>query len=285
MQPALAAPARSTMEISTPGLRPISASDCAGIFIMWPVLPGCTFVLFLWYVAPRFSEVGPERRPATLFVTLLIICGYYELWAIKNRCFGPVKSNAGVFAFIPGLAAGAAALSLMLWTECGGTYVPMPTGRHMCRGAVADDIVNIFGIGGTLAPTFYFAVPIVWFIKSRAGPRQVAEKWNTSLAWAWVFYLYAWFSFFYWPAAAVVGGILGAESEWWTALLGGLLSLVYAAVLKCLIDRDKARALQRQPARAAAATYERGEYLPPDLSIVGGPVAPSVPAEPPPAFA
>ena len=277
----MAAPARITMEISTPGLRPCSASDCIDIFVMLCALPGCGFVLLLWYVALRFHEVGPERRPGVSFVVLFLICGWYWLWAVKNRCVGPMKRDAGVFYFTPGLAAGAAALGIA-FTECSGTYVPMPSGRSLCRGSAADDIVNILGIGATLTPTFYFAVPIVWFLKNRAGPRQVAERWNTSLALAWVFYLYAWGSFVYWPTATVVGGILGAESEWWTALLGVLLAILYGAAVKLLTDRCKARdqPQSQSPAREAA-TYEHGEYLPPELCIVGGPIAPSVRAEPP----
>ena len=246
------------MEISTPARPRLSAADFCGIFGMCVAIPGNAFIVWLWDVGAKFHEAGGPN-PHVFWSFTLIICGWYWLWAVKNRCVGPIKSDAGVLTFLPGMAAGAVALSLPRSV----IYTPV------------HDIVTAFAIGGCLTPTFYFAVPIAWFVKSCAGPRRVADEYKTPLAWAYVFYFYACGSLVFWPATTVVGIIL-SHAKWWVVLIGAALSLLYAAAIKILASKClNARA---QPPPRAAASYERGEYLPPDLGVSGAPVIGPSPA-------
>merc|ERR1712232_1090190 len=46
-------------------------------------------------------------------------CAFYWSWAVKNRIFGPLWKDLGVFTFIPGMTAGAIEICLggaRVWT-------------------------------------------------------------------------------------------------------------------------------------------------------------------------
>ena len=51
------------------------------MFVMLCALPGCGFVLFIWYYIKWLNEVSSESRPGVSFVVLILICGWYWLSA------------------------------------------------------------------------------------------------------------------------------------------------------------------------------------------------------------
>ena len=142
--------------------------------------------------------------------------GDYWLWAFKNRALGPIKTDAGVLSFAPGMLSGLAAL-----------LVETP----------APDALAPFAVAGAILPMFNFLVTVVWFIKFRPGFEGISKKMEKPYVWSVVFYVYCCASFIYWPSAAVIGSVRG-EATWWAALCGvPLCVLIYVPALKVSAEK------------------------------------------------
>jgi hypothetical protein len=130
---------------------------------------------------------------------------------------GPIRIDAGVLSFAPGMLAGLVAC-----------LIPSSADRT---------VLAPFAVAGALLPFFNFLVPILGFMKIKGSPfPALAKRFSKPLFWAAVFYVYCIASFLYWLAAPIIASIRG-RITWWAALLGVPLVIVYVVALKFGTDK------------------------------------------------
>ena len=115
--------------------------------------PDVSFFTVVGMIAMIVSQLGswaatflwPAERA---FGFLLPCCAFFWLWALKNRSIGPIRADAGIFSFAPGMLTGLV-VSLL--------PTPIPTA------------LVPFAVAGAALPAFNFVVTVVWFIKFKPG--------------------------------------------------------------------------------------------------------------------
>ena len=113
-------------------MMPISSALCWSCLFFWPT---------------NYQQFG----------VLLPCCGFFWGWACKNRLLGPIRTDGGVFTFLPGVLAG------VLATLPGAPMHPTPW-----RGG--------FYVAATLLPALNFLVPVRHFAASRPQLAQISER-------------------------------------------------------------------------------------------------------------
>jgi len=177
----------------------------SGVALMAASLGASWACLFLW---------PAEEVP---YGFLLPTCGFYWLWAWKNRALGPLRTDGGVITFAPGMLAGLVACLL-------GTDAKPP---HPALAA--------FSTAGAVLPAFNFLVPILWFVVKKPTISDIAEKYKKPHLWGLIFFLFCWGSIIFWPTAAVLGSVFG-HVDWLGPLLGVPVVLIYVVASKVLVE-------------------------------------------------
>ena len=84
--------------------------------------------------------------------------GFYWLWAVKNRTFGPLKIDAGVISFLPGVISG-----LLRYTVFANKVLAPCSDAVTCARTGLET-------SSSLLVAANFAIPIVMFLKAKTFP-------------------------------------------------------------------------------------------------------------------